>query len=80
MRRAARGLITMQKKHDKLKVKTLSDPVPDSGVPRRTSKYAVSPTKDRWASDVIVDLMHMYDLPHAALNPGASYRGCTTRS
>ena len=65
MRRAARGLITMQKKHDKLKVKTAT----------RTSKYAVSPTKDRWASDVIVDLLHRYDLPHAALNPGASYRG-----
>jgi acetolactate synthase-1/2/3 large subunit len=30
---------------------------------------------DRWASDVIVDLLHAYDLPHAALNPGASYRG-----
>jgi len=41
----------------------------------RASKYAVSPTKDRWASDVIVDLMHLYDLPHASLNPGASYRG-----
>src|SRR6266699_4084051 len=65
----------MQKKNDKLRIKTLSDPVPDSGVPSRTSKYAVSPTKDRWASDVIVDLLHAYDLPHAALNPGASYRG-----
>lgn len=30
---------------------------------------------ERWASDVIVDLFHFYDLPHAALNPGASYRG-----
>ena len=30
---------------------------------------------DRWASDVIVDLFHAYDLPYAALNPGASYRG-----
>ena len=29
----------------------------------------------RWASDVIVDLLHAYDLPYAALNPGASYRG-----
>jgi acetolactate synthase-1/2/3 large subunit len=29
----------------------------------------------RWASDVIVDLLHHYDLPHAALNPGASFRG-----
>jgi thiamine pyrophosphate-dependent acetolactate synthase large subunit-like protein len=28
-----------------------------------------------WASDVIVDLLHAYDLPYAALNPGASYRG-----
>jgi len=56
----------MQKKHDKaVRIKTAT----------RTSKYPVSPTKDRWASDVIVDLMHMYDLPHASLNPGASYRG-----
>ena len=30
---------------------------------------------DRWASDVIVDLLHTYDLPYAAINPGASYRG-----
>jgi acetolactate synthase I/II/III large subunit len=29
----------------------------------------------RWASDVIVDLLHPYGLPYAALNPGASYRG-----
>jgi acetolactate synthase-1/2/3 large subunit len=29
----------------------------------------------RWASDVIVDLLHAYDLPYAALNPRASYRG-----
>ena len=29
----------------------------------------------RWASDVIVDLLHGYDLPYAAINPGASYRG-----
>ena len=55
----------MQKKHDKAKIRTAA----------RTSKYPVSPTQDRWASDVIVDLLHFYDLPHAALNPGASYRG-----
>jgi acetolactate synthase-1/2/3 large subunit len=55
----------MQKKHDKLRIRAAT----------RTSKYPVSPTKDRWASDVIVDLLHAYDLPHAALNPGASYRG-----
>ena len=30
---------------------------------------------DRWASDIIVDLLHAYDLPYAAINPGASYRG-----
>ena len=33
------------------------------------SKQAVSATQSRWASDVIVDLLHAYDLPHAALNP-----------
>ena len=55
----------MQKKHDKLKIKSAT----------RKSKYPTMPTKERWASDVIVDLMHAYDLPHASLNPGASYRG-----
>ena len=39
------------------------------------NKNRVSPAKERWASDVIVDLLHAYELPHAALNPGASYRG-----
>jgi len=38
-------------------------------------KQKVVPAKRRWASDVIVDLLHSYDLPYAALNPGASYRG-----
>src|SRR6266487_1102524 len=33
------------------------------------SKHTVHAAKERWASDVIVDLLH------AALNPGASYRG-----
>ncbi len=55
----------MQKKHDKMKIKTAT----------RASKYPTAPTRERWASDVIVDLLHAYDLPHAALNPGASYRG-----
>src|SRR5689334_7414941 len=32
-------------------------------------------TPQRWNSDVIVDLLHRYGLPYAALNPGASYRG-----
>src|SRR6202171_5557699 len=65
MRRIEGRLEKMQKKHDKLRIRTAT----------RTSKYPVSPTKDRWASDVIVDLLHAYDLPHAAMNPGASYRG-----
>jgi acetolactate synthase-1/2/3 large subunit len=42
---------------------------------KRKAKSAASPVKERWASDVIVDLLHAYDLPHAAINPGASYRG-----
>src|SRR5258708_5725405 len=41
----------------------------------RKRKGAAGPAKLRWASDVIVDLLHAYDLPHAAINPGASYRG-----
>ena len=43
-----------------------------SQLPR--NKNTVSPAKERWASDLIVDLLHAYGLPHAALNPGASYR------
>src|SRR5712691_6690208 len=39
------------------------------------NKGTVSATQSRWASDVIVELLHAYELPHAALNPGASYRG-----
>ena len=39
---------------------------------RRVSKPRAAAR--RWASDVIVDLLHAYELPHAALNPGASYR------
>lgn len=35
----------------------------------------VSPAAQRWASDVIVDLVRHYRLPYATLNPGASYRG-----
>jgi len=41
----------------------------------KTKKPHVVPTKQRWGSDVIVDLLHMYDFPYAAMNPGASYRG-----
>jgi len=39
------------------------------------SKHTTYPAQSRWAADVIVDLLHAYHLPHAALNPGASYRG-----
>ncbi len=35
----------------------------------------VVPAAQRWGSDVIVDLVHHYKMPYAALNPGASYRG-----
>jgi acetolactate synthase I/II/III large subunit len=38
-------------------------------------KPVKAPAKQRWASDVIVDLLHRYQLPYASLNPGASYRG-----
>lgn len=42
---------------------------------KTVKKQRVVPTKQRWASDVIVDMLHMYDLPYASMNPGASYRG-----
>jgi acetolactate synthase I/II/III large subunit len=44
----------------------------------KTNPQEVQPaagTTRRWASDVIVDMLHHYELPYAALNPGASYRG-----
>ena len=41
--------------------------------PKRTPP-AMKP-KERWGADVIVDMLHRYGLPYAALNPGASYRG-----
>ncbi len=41
--------------------------------PKKTPP-AVKP-KERWGADVIVDLLHHYKLPYAAMNPGASYRG-----
>ncbi len=31
----------------------------------------------RWQSDVIVDMIKRYGFEYIALNPGASYRGCT---
>ena len=35
----------------------------------------IKKSEQRWQSDVIVDLMKLYDIPYVALNPGASYRG-----
>ena len=37
-------------------------------------KTKTLPTKQRWSSDVIVDMLHMYDIPYASMNPGATYR------
>ena len=42
---------------------------------KSVKKSKVVPAKERWASDVIIDMLHMYDLPYASMNPGASYRG-----
>src|SRR5438552_7738001 len=56
--------------------------MPDSAMPLsdelpRTPAFPApfTPTRERWGSDLIVDLLHRYELPYAALNPGASYRG-----
>ena len=48
--------------------------MPDT--PSRGKKPAPSSAATRrWGSDVIVDMLHRYEIPYAALNPGASYRG-----
>src|SRR5256885_2131632 len=39
------------------------------------NKASTKPATERWASDGTVDRLHAYELPHAALNPGASSRG-----
>jgi acetolactate synthase-1/2/3 large subunit len=44
-------------------------------VTRPEQTPAAEAPADRWGADVIVDLLHRYGLPYAALNPGASYRG-----
>lgn len=64
----------MRKERDNVKLETATR------ASRRRVAAARAPLRGgnpatRWASDVIVDLLHAYDLPHAALNPGASYRG-----
>ena len=50
--------------------KPFRKPIPEPKKPK-----VVPAGGGRWNSDVIVDMMHAYDLPFAALNPGASYRG-----
>ncbi len=42
---------------------------------RSRRRKSVVPTKVRWCSDVIVDLMRQYDFPYVPLNPGSSFRG-----
>lgn len=42
---------------------------------KETKEITLKRTQDRWQSDVIVDLIHRYEFPYIALNPGASYRG-----
>jgi acetolactate synthase-1/2/3 large subunit len=50
--------------------KPFRKPIPNPRKPRPKVAGA-----GRFNSDVIVDMLHAYDLPYAALNPGASYRG-----
>jgi acetolactate synthase-1/2/3 large subunit len=42
---------------------------------QRKESSPSSAADQRWGSDIIVDMLHRYELPYAALNPGASYRG-----
>jgi acetolactate synthase-1/2/3 large subunit len=50
--------------------KTFRKPIPLPKKPKLKQAGA-----GRFNSDVIVDMLHMYDMPFASLNPGASYRG-----
>lgn len=56
---------------------TTSDTGLDPNTAPRGELVAAAPPRDgrRYGADVIVDLLHQYDIPFAALNPGASYRG-----
>jgi acetolactate synthase-1/2/3 large subunit len=40
----------------------------------KVKKSKVVPAKQRWSSDVIVDMLHLYDFPYASMNPGATFR------
>ena len=46
-----------------------------SAQPVKRRRKKVVPTKVRWNSDVIVDLMRQFDFPYVPLNPGSSFRG-----
>jgi acetolactate synthase-1/2/3 large subunit len=50
--------------------KTFRKPIPE---PKPNGTILAK--KGRFNSDVIVDMLHRYGFPFAALNPGASYRG-----
>ncbi len=52
------------------KEKTFRKPIPNPKKPKLKVAGA-----GHFNSDVIVDMLHRYNLPYAALNPGASYRG-----
>lgn len=40
-----------------------------------STKPAIKKANQRYQSDIIVDLLKMYDFPYVPLNPGASFRG-----
>jgi len=44
-------------------------------MPKSPKTVKTGDKSQRWASHVIVDMLHRYGFPYAALNPGASYRG-----
>ena len=44
-------------------------------MPVRKKRQAKKQATKQYCSDVIVDLMQQYGFPHAALNPGSSFRG-----
>ena len=47
----------------------------DDAGDRKGGKKGIQKSNQRWQSDIIVDMIKLYDFPYIALNPGASYRG-----
>jgi acetolactate synthase-1/2/3 large subunit len=43
--------------------------------PHGKKSAGIRKSNRRWQSDVIVDMIKLYDFPHISLNPGASFRG-----